>query len=70
VIDAGRSPAERTLLFIHGFGGYAMQWEQQLIAFADKNPRRGARFARTWLVGLPDDGLHDGRSRRVMWHAW
>ncbi len=37
VIDAGRSPAERTLLFIHGFGGYAMQWEQQLIEFADKS---------------------------------
>jgi long-chain acyl-CoA synthetase len=37
VIDAGRSPAERTLLFIHGFGGYAMQWEQQLMQFADKN---------------------------------
>ncbi len=37
VIDAGRSPAERTLLFIHGFGGYAMQWEQQLVAFADKH---------------------------------
>jgi len=37
VIDAGRSPAERTLLFIHGFGGNAMQWEQQLIEFAEKN---------------------------------
>ncbi len=37
VIDAGRSPAERTLLFVHGFGGYAMQWEQQLIEFADKH---------------------------------
>ncbi len=37
VIDSGRSPAERTLLFIHGFGGFAMQWEQQLIEFADKN---------------------------------
>jgi len=37
VIDAGRSPAERTLLFIHGFGGYAMQWEQQLVEFADKS---------------------------------
>ncbi len=37
VIDAGRSPAERTLLFIHGFGGYAMQWEHQLIAFADRH---------------------------------
>ncbi len=37
VIDAGRSPAERTLLFLHGFGGYALQWEQQLIEFADKN---------------------------------
>ncbi len=36
-IDAGRSPAERTLLFLHGFGGFAMQWEQQLCAFADKN---------------------------------
>jgi len=37
VIDAGRSPAERTLLFIHGFGGFAMQWEHQLVTFADKN---------------------------------
>lgn len=36
VIDAGRSPAERTLLFIHGFGGFAMQWEHQLAALADK----------------------------------
>ena len=35
VIDAGRSPAERTLLFVHGFGGNAMQWEHQLIAFAE-----------------------------------
>lgn len=37
VIDAGRSPAERTLLFLHGFGGFAMQWEHQLIEFADQN---------------------------------
>ncbi len=37
VIDAGRSPAERTLFFIHGFGGFAMQWEQQLIEFADRS---------------------------------
>jgi long-chain acyl-CoA synthetase len=37
VIDAGPRNAERALVFIHGFGGYAMQWEQQLIAFADKN---------------------------------
>ncbi|HEX7588195.1 MAG TPA: alpha/beta hydrolase, partial [Anaerolineae bacterium] len=37
VIDAGRSPAERTLFFIHGFGGSAMQWEQQLVEFADKS---------------------------------
>ena len=37
VIDAGRSPAERTLLFLHGFGGFAMQWEHQLVEFADKN---------------------------------
>lgn len=37
VIDAGRSPAERTLLFIHGFGGFALQWERQLTVFADKH---------------------------------
>jgi len=37
VIDAGRSPAERTLLFLHGFGGFAMQWEHQLIEFADQS---------------------------------
>lgn len=37
VIDAGHYPAEHTLFFIHGFGGYAMQWEQQLVAFAEKN---------------------------------
>ncbi|MBI5305050.1 MAG: alpha/beta fold hydrolase [Chloroflexi bacterium] len=37
VIDAGRFPAERTMLFIHGFGGYALQWEKQLTEFAEKN---------------------------------
>jgi long-chain acyl-CoA synthetase len=37
VIDAGRSPAERTLVFVHGFGGSAMQWEQQLVEFADRS---------------------------------
>ncbi len=37
VIDAGPPNAERALFFIHGFGGYAMQWEQQLAAFAEKN---------------------------------
>lgn len=37
VIDAGPRAAERALVFIHGFGGYAMQWEQQLVEFADKN---------------------------------
>ena len=51
VIDAGRSPAERTLLFIHGFGGYAMQWEHQLVAFADKN--------RVVAVDLRGHGLSD-----------
>ncbi|MBI5653402.1 MAG: alpha/beta fold hydrolase [Chloroflexi bacterium] len=37
VIDAGRFPAERTLLFLHGFGGFALQWEKQLTEFAEKN---------------------------------
>ena len=37
VVDAGPRAAERALVFVHGFGGYAMQWEQQLVEFADKN---------------------------------
>jgi long-chain acyl-CoA synthetase len=37
VIDAGPRVAERALIFIHGFGGYAMQWERQLVEFADQN---------------------------------
>lgn len=51
VIDAGRSPAERTLLFIHGFGGFAAQWEQQLIEFADRH--------RVVAVDLRGHGLSD-----------
>lgn len=37
VIDAGRSLSERTLFFIHGFGGNADQWRKQLPEFAEKN---------------------------------
>ena len=37
VVDAGPRAAERALVFVHGFGGNAMQWEQQLVEFADKN---------------------------------
>ncbi len=37
VIDAGRSLSERTLFFVHGYGGHALQWEKQLAEFAEKN---------------------------------
>lgn len=36
VIDAGPRNAEHTIVFIHGFGGHALQWERQLAAFAEK----------------------------------
>lgn len=36
VVDAGPRAAEHTLLFIHGFGGHALQWAKQLTAFAEK----------------------------------
>jgi long-chain acyl-CoA synthetase len=36
VVDAGPRDAEFTLLFIHGFGGYALQWEKQLARYAEK----------------------------------
>jgi long-chain acyl-CoA synthetase len=51
VIDTGRSPAERTLLFIHGYGGFAMQWEPQLIEFAERN--------RVVAIDLRGHGLSD-----------
>ncbi|MBI4787452.1 MAG: alpha/beta fold hydrolase [Chloroflexi bacterium] len=60
VFDAGRSPAERTLLFIHGFGGYALQWEHQLVAFADKN--------RVIAVDLRGHGLSDRPSSGYATH--
>lgn len=37
VIDAGRSLSERTLFFIHGFGGSAEQWRRQMPEFAERN---------------------------------
>lgn len=36
VVDAGPRDAEHTILFLHGFGGHALQWEKQLAAFAEK----------------------------------
>lgn len=36
VVDAGPRDAEFTLLFIHGFGGHALQWEKQLARYAEK----------------------------------
>jgi long-chain acyl-CoA synthetase len=36
VVDAGPRDAEHTILFIHGFGGHALQWEKQLAAYAEK----------------------------------
>lgn len=36
VVDAGPRDAEHTLLFVHGFGGHALQWEKQLAAYAEK----------------------------------
>ncbi len=51
VIDAGRSAGERTLLFLHGFGGFAGQWEQQLVEFSDRH--------RVVAVDLRGHGLSD-----------
>ncbi len=36
VVDAGPRDAEHTILFLHGFGGHALQWERQLAAYAEK----------------------------------
>ncbi len=36
VVDAGPRDAEFTLLFLHGFGGHALQWEKQLARYAEK----------------------------------
>ncbi len=36
VVDAGPRDAEHTILFLHGFGGHALQWEKQLAAYAEK----------------------------------
>ncbi len=36
-VDISPERSERTFVFIHGFGGQAMQWEYQLIKFALKN---------------------------------
>lgn len=36
VIDAGPRDAEHTILFLHGFGGHALQWEKQLAPYAEK----------------------------------
>lgn len=36
VVDAGPRDAEHTILFVHGFGGHALQWEKQLAAYAEK----------------------------------
>ena len=36
-IDISPELPERTFVFIHGFGGQAMQWEYQLYKFALKN---------------------------------
>lgn len=36
VVDAGPRDAEHTILFVHGFGGHALQWEKQLGAYAEK----------------------------------
>jgi len=33
-VEAGPQNAERTILFVHGFGGWAAQWEPQLRCFA------------------------------------
>jgi long-chain acyl-CoA synthetase len=36
-VDISPERSERTFVFVHGFGGQAMQWEYQLIKFALKN---------------------------------
>jgi long-chain acyl-CoA synthetase len=36
-VDVSPERPERTFVFIHGFGGQAMQWEYQLLKFALKN---------------------------------
>ncbi|MBI3536965.1 MAG: alpha/beta fold hydrolase, partial [Chloroflexi bacterium] len=51
VIDAGRADAPQAMLFLHGFGGEAMQWRKQLTAFADE--------ARVVAPDLRGHGLSD-----------
>ena len=51
VIDAGHRSAERTMLFVHGFGGYSLQWRKQLVEFADTH--------RVVAVDIRGHGLSD-----------
>lgn len=36
-IDVNPEAAQRTIVFVHGFGGRAVQWEKQLRFFSDEN---------------------------------
>ena len=37
VIDIAPDLAKRSIVFVHGFGGKALQWSYQLQAFSDDN---------------------------------
>src|SRR3990170_1410790 len=50
-IDLSPETAERTIVFLHGFGGSARQWRYQLAHFADRH--------RTIAIDLRGHGLSD-----------
>ena len=55
-IDVGPPHAEKTILFLHGFGGYATQWQYQIDYFANDYRVIALDLRGHGLSDVPDDG--------------
>ncbi len=55
-IDIGPPHAEKTILFVHGFGGYATQWQAQIDSFAEHYRVIALDLRGHGLSDVPDEG--------------
>jgi long-chain acyl-CoA synthetase len=55
-IDIGPPHADKTILFIHGFGGYATQWQYQIDYFSDNYRVIALDLRGHGLSDIPDEG--------------
>ena len=67
VIDVAPDHPQRTMVFLHGFGGDATQWKYQLAKFSRSNRVIAPRLARSWAIGQASGDPTGWRTSSQTW---